>query len=292
MAFMPPLKPFDSAQIRKIAVSAIAADDILFASLVLKGGNALELAYGIGQRASFDLDFSIECDFEDPANVSERLERSLKDRFDAAGYVVFDYEFKKKPRVQRPGQSPRWGGYEASFKLISRGRWNELGTNIDGKRREAVTTGDGQQRIYRIDISKYEYCEGKIPTTIDEYTCYVYTPAMIATEKMRAICQQMPEYRPRSNPAPRPRDFYDIQAVVEATGMDLLSPSNVELARRVFEAKEVPWGLLLSIRDHAGMHEAAWSEVELAVRGEVKPFAFYLDFVATIAEQLHTLGVK
>jgi len=50
--------------------------------LVLKGGNALELVHRLGSRASVDLDFSLEED-ADPGSLAERLERALRDRFDA-----------------------------------------------------------------------------------------------------------------------------------------------------------------------------------------------------------------
>ena len=55
----------DLKQIRLTLIKAIASDDLLFSYLVLKGGNALDLAYGIGTRISIDLDFSIEKHFFD-----------------------------------------------------------------------------------------------------------------------------------------------------------------------------------------------------------------------------------
>ena len=45
---------------------------------------------------------------------------------------------------------------------------------------------------------------------LDDYTIYVYSPTMIAIEKLRAICQQMPEYALQRRPSARARDFYDI----------------------------------------------------------------------------------
>lgn len=42
----------DLRNIRRIIVTAISSDDYLMEALVLKGGNALELAYNVGNRAS------------------------------------------------------------------------------------------------------------------------------------------------------------------------------------------------------------------------------------------------
>ncbi|MFH1883416.1 MAG: hypothetical protein ABIL62_11975 [Planctomycetota bacterium] len=39
-------------QIKRIAIIALFSDDDLMDSLVLKGGNALDMIYGVAQRAS------------------------------------------------------------------------------------------------------------------------------------------------------------------------------------------------------------------------------------------------
>ena len=48
----------DFADVRRIVIIAMFADDTLFNQLVLKGGNALNLIYGIGDRSSLDVDLS------------------------------------------------------------------------------------------------------------------------------------------------------------------------------------------------------------------------------------------
>ena len=72
---------------------------------------------------------------------------------------------------------------------------------------------------------------------------------MIALEKLRAICQQMPEYILQRRPSARARDFYDIHLVVSLTGMNLSSQENLELVRHIFAAKDVPLRLLGKIKD-------------------------------------------
>ena len=75
---MAPQIPLDFSDIRRLAITAIFADDYLFERVVLKGGNALSLALGIGDRTSLDLDFSIENDFEDLPEAERHLKAALE----------------------------------------------------------------------------------------------------------------------------------------------------------------------------------------------------------------------
>ena len=70
--------------IRRLAIVALFSDDKLTEKLVLKGGNALSLVYGVSSRTSLDLDFSMESDFEDLNEAREMLFRVLRDRFGSA----------------------------------------------------------------------------------------------------------------------------------------------------------------------------------------------------------------
>src|ERR1035438_7989116 len=89
----------DFATIRRTTIIALFADDELAGMLALKGGNALSLVYGITSRTSLDLDFSIKQDFPDFSRARERIFRVLKDRFDSAGYVVFDEKLTDRKSV-------------------------------------------------------------------------------------------------------------------------------------------------------------------------------------------------
>jgi predicted nucleotidyltransferase component of viral defense system len=55
----------DLGEIRRWVIAGMLSDDTLFQRLVLKGGNAISLVYGYGTRASLDVDFSIEGDFDE-----------------------------------------------------------------------------------------------------------------------------------------------------------------------------------------------------------------------------------
>ncbi len=190
------------------------SDDVLFEKLVLKGGNAISLVYRYGARSSLDVDFSIEGEFDDTEDAAKRISRALTDRFDAAGYVVFDCTFGQRPLTSL-AVNPKWGGYRIQFKIIERDKHGRFEGDLEVIRRNATVIGPLQQRIFTIDISKWEFCGGKTETQFDEFTIYVYSPAMLALEKLRAICQQMPEYPIRIAKTARARDFYDIHTIIE-----------------------------------------------------------------------------
>jgi predicted nucleotidyltransferase component of viral defense system len=69
----------DLLEIRKTIITAVESDDMLVDRLVLKGGNALEIVHRIGNRASLDLDYSMEGDFDNPEIVGTRLLTALRD---------------------------------------------------------------------------------------------------------------------------------------------------------------------------------------------------------------------
>jgi hypothetical protein len=124
---------------------------------------------------------------------------------------------------------------------------------------------------------------------------FVYSPEMIVAEKLRAICQQMPEYGPtikRNRPgAPRARDFVDIHTLVTALRIDMGSSDNRLLVCNMFKAKKVPLSYLGLIHKYREFHEVDFK----AVRATVKPgvvledFSFYFDFVLDLAERLKSL---
>jgi Nucleotidyl transferase AbiEii toxin, Type IV TA system len=281
----------DLRDIRRLVIIALFSDDELMEKFVLKGGNALDIVYTIGTRSSVDVDLSMSDDFADVEDAQERIFRGLRDRFDSAGFVVFDEKFQLRPSVTREGQSPRWGGYQVDFKIADRATYEKHGSDIEALRRNASLVGPEQKRTFKIDISKYEFVEPKEETEIDNYTVYVYTLPMMAVEKLRAICQQMPEYEMRRNAKPRARDFYDIHSIVTAGGIDLTDADNVELVRNIFAAKSVPLSLIGNIRNTRDYHIVDWPAVEQSVAGEINDFDFYFEFVVELAEKLQAAGV-
>jgi predicted nucleotidyltransferase component of viral defense system len=289
LAFIAPfdtVQSMDIEQIRRMAITALFSDDVLVEKLVLKGGNALRLVYGIGSRSSMDIDLSIDKDFENFEDIKKRLNHALTSRFDSVGYVVFDFSFDPKPFVSLPENPPSWGGYELFFKLMER-------TKYDGFKGDMETIRRNANRKFSVEFSKFEYVGQKAEIEWDDgFIINVYTLPMIAVEKLRAICQQMPVYEKRRFRTPRARDFYDIFMIVDQGKVDLLAPENVALVAPVFAAKEVPLSLLSKIADEREFHRGDWPRVEATVSGVLKPFDFYFDFVVTLAKRLEVGRVE
>ena len=282
----------DFAEVRRLTIVALFSDDLLFEQLVLKGGNALSLVYDLSPRTSLDLDFSLENDFTDLDDTRNRIFNAIRERFASAGFVVFDESFEPKPQVPRPDQQAWWGGYELKFKLIEQAKYKALGGSLEAIRRNALVVGPEQQRKFSVDMSKGEYCKGKVERELDSYTIYVYSPEMIVVEKLRAICQQMPEYTQRIHPSPRARDFYDIWRVVTETSLDMAMPEIFELVQHIFAAKKVPLALLAKVSDHREAHRPDWPAVVSAVAQELNEFDFYFNFVVEQISVLEPLWVE
>jgi len=281
----------DLSTIRRLIIIAVCSDDMLLDTLVLKGGNALNLIHHIGARTSLDIDFSMSGDFEDLTEAGRRLCHALTDRFDSYGYIVFDCSFVRVP--SEPPFNSRWGGYYTEFKLIEKTKYQQLSGDLNAMRRQSLSIGDQRaSRRFRIEISKYEYCEGKEAVEMEDYLCYVYTPVMIAAEKLRAICQQMPGYPLVRNKVGRARDFYDIYAVVTTQHLDMSTPKHVDLIRHIFEAKQVPLSFLGKIPETWAFHAHDWPAVRDVLAEEDRGFDFYFDFVVELVQKLKPLWVE
>jgi hypothetical protein len=126
---------------------------------------------------------------------------------------------------------------------------------------------------------------------LDDYTVYVYTPSMIAVEKLRAICQQMPTYTLRRYPQARARDFFDIHQLATKAGVRFADSENIALLKRVFNAKRVPVELIRRIPYEREFHRHDWPAVEASVSGRLESFDYYFDFVVDQAKELEALGV-
>jgi predicted nucleotidyltransferase component of viral defense system len=289
-----PKRELDLAEIRRTAITALFSDDVLTEYLVLKGGNALNLVHGITSRASIDLDFAMGQDFKDFEDGRSRVFAALRNRFEIAGYSIFDEKFEVCPDLKGAhDERPWWGGYEVQFKLIERGQYRLLKDNPKKLRDYALVLG-GNKRPFKIDLSKCEYTEGKAEHEMNSFPIYVYTPEMIALEKLRAICQQMPEYpytgtRSKSG---RARDFYDIYHVVTSRRIDLRTEENKTLLRHIFGAKEVPLSLLGNLSRERDFHRTDWQSVKDATTGELQGFDFYFDFVLNEVESLKLLWME
>ena len=284
-------------RIKRLAVLAMFSDDKLMEMFVLKGGNALDIVYGVAPRASLDLDFSMPTEFHpnDIGMIESRMKKALMRVFHENGYTVFDMKFRERPEDTDPRIPSFWGGYRLEFKIIQTTHFEELSHDQRALRVNALNVGPRSQKTYRIEISKWEYCEPKRRTEIEDYVVYVYTPEMIVMEKLRAICQQMPEYCEfigKSYKTARARDFFDIYTTIEHFVIDLTATENLQLLRHVFGAKRVPVDLITKIKNHREYHRSDFAAVQGTVKPHVKikNFDFYFDYVvnkcAVLAEAL------
>lgn len=274
-------------EVKKLVLIALASDDYLMETLVLKGGNALQLGYDLSHRASFDFDFSINEDFEDIKAVEETINRLLVETFKAEGLHVFDFSFSPRPKKARDTTKDFWGGYLAQFKFIELEKVTELGEdNIEDLRRNAVPVYPNQSTKIDIEISKFEYVDDKQDVDVDGYTIYVYAPRLLAFEKVRAICQQLPDYAqvvPSFSPRARVRDFYDIYTILEHFDIDLDTEESKDVLKKVFDAKRVPYDFLKKIKDNREIHEQDFASlvdtVSPAEKENLKSFDFYFNYV-------------
>jgi len=270
-------------------------DSAKIRTIVLKGGSALELAHRVISRGSFDVDLSIAKDFRDLADTQKRIFRAVKDRFDAVGYVIFDEDFKVlPPTTPSPDPRPWWGGYALEFKILSREKFQELAGDLAKMRNYAEVVSPRQGRRFRVEISKYEFCEGAQEFDFEGFTIFVYSPEMSAFEKLRAICQQMDGYEviPGSKKRPRARDFYDIHALVTKKDVDFAAPANQDICRQVFGAKRVELALIAGIEATREFHRTDWPRVKDTVREEAEEFDHYFEFVVSEARKLEPFWVE
>lgn len=290
----------DSEKIQKIktlTIIAMFSDDDLMEILVLKGGNALDIVHKVAQRSSMDLDFSIPQEFnpENIDRIESKIKKVLEDTFKPEGYKIFDVQFNEKPENLTSDLAQFWGGYHVEFKIIEFEKYNKLYDNVDALRRNAMVVGSEQQRTLSIQISKFEYCSTKKSKELEGITIYVYTPEMIVIEKLRAICQQMPEYlslvKGTSGTA-RARDFFDIYVVTEYFNISLTKQENISLLKNIFNAKRVPLTLIRKIQNYKYFHSSDFAAVRdtIKVGYELKDFEFYFGYVVAICKKLETLG--
>lgn len=101
-------------KIKRLTIIALASDDDLIETIVLKGGNAIDLlcksSIGSLPRISYDLDFSVENEFfSNEKAIKKRIEKTLYTTFEEHGYVMIDYKFYHKPHKRNEATETFWG---------------------------------------------------------------------------------------------------------------------------------------------------------------------------------------
>ncbi len=287
----------DRWSLKREVILALFADDALMQQLVLKGGNLLDVVYGISTRPSRDIDLSIGGEVEDPDRFRRTIEKALGKWFEPKGYVVFDVNLREEPKPLTEEFRPFWGGYKVDFKIIDTETYEKLAGNQTKLRMRAMTVVDEHGKKFPIEISKHEYVDEKVAETVDELTVYAYSPGMLVAEKLRAICQQMPEYtcHLKKHATPRGRDFLDIYTVAEYFRVDFGAPGFHRTVRRVFQAKRVDLRLLSKIADEATReyHRPDFVSIGPTIRPgfDLQDFDFYYNYVVEkCGRMLESLG--
>jgi len=273
-------------KVRIAAIVALASDDFLASILVLKGGQALDLVHEIGSRSSLDIDYSLSKTLYEFAELALKAESALRVRFDDLGYELFD--FRLDPRHSEAEVL----GAEINFKLIERTQAQEMGNDLERMRRESLVVSKNQRRKLEIQLSLNELCTEDCETVVlDGIDLKVYRPRLIAIEKLRALCQQLPEYKLRANKTPRARDFYDIVAIQETTDLDFADPETQSLVRRVFAIKHVPLEFIGALKESREFHRPDWQSVIDSVPKSIslEPFDFYFERTLSLSSALEPL---
>lgn len=282
---------------RDLAIKGIFSDDDLFEILTLKGGNAMALL-DITDRASQDLDFSIKQGIrltqdEDAPKFKKALERT----FEEEGYRIIDFKFDVKPKKTKRELPPFWGGYSINFKVMDEETYEKTYDVSDQKRSSMALQLEGGKKKIEIDISLEEYTEDRIQMKLDEYQIHIYSPLMIVYEKMRALCQQLPDYEYASFEKTRARDLYDIYiAIQKSQSLELreqiLSSSNVYILSEMFKAKNVSLELLLKIESYREQLEDDFNQrvtPQIADRKNVPDFDFLFEFNIELIKEVYAL---
>ena len=116
----------DLRSFKREVILALFADNVLLQQLVLKGGNLLDVVYGISTRPSRDIDLSICGDVEDQEQFRRIIENALCQWFGPKGYVVFDVRLREEPHDLTDEFRDFWGGYKVDFKIIDAETYEEF----------------------------------------------------------------------------------------------------------------------------------------------------------------------
>lgn len=280
-------------EIKTLSIIALASDDYLMETLVLKGGNAIQIIHRANKRGSFDIDYSIADDFkEEISEVKNRIQKTLYTTFKENGYELFDLKMTERPSALPAELETFWGGYKVEFKVIDVETFEKFQGNQDNMRRNALKLNPNTNSTkFEIEISKHEYVANKTEVELDGYKLYAYAPEMIVFEKMRAICQQNDEYSVIINTKTqreRARDFYDIYTLMEHFQINIFTPESKELLQHIFNAKRVPLEYISLARNYKKRHEQGFQSVQqsLFIGEEIKDFDFYFEYVLGNFEKL------
>jgi len=265
-------------------VVALFSNEILKRTLVLKGGTALHLIENLDSRLSVDIDFSIISAINNPEEYFSHLAETLKTHFHKLGYEVFDTQYSRRPKERSESKPRFWGGWCFEFKMIDS---KEKLEDLEAKRRNALIPDGAASSKISLEISEYEYCDSTEKVEIDGSIVTSYSTVLLILEKLRAICQQHPNY-PHGRLRNRARDYFDIYQLIRKHRSEKLYDELKHHFPQVFAAKEVPVTLLKDIfqPDFVAFQASHFKSVESTVKEKMEPFDFYLEQLKLLISDL------
>ena len=117
---------------------------------------------------------------------------------------------------------------------------------------------------------------------------------MIILEKLRALCQSLPEYKSivqSANTKGRARDLYDIWNITQNFNFDPSAADNIALFKNIFDAKRVPYNFieLLKNQENENLQKENWMSVLDTITNSsenIQEFEFYYRYTIEITEKI------
>jgi predicted nucleotidyltransferase component of viral defense system len=253
-------------------------------NLFLKGGCAMRLFDNLTSRLSIDVDFSVVENIRDDRSFFNAIKSSVEAKFREWEYDIMDFKWKKQPMRRHEKYPDWWGGWMCEFKLVS---FQHRGKHDETRRRNAlVPQGSNSPKII-VEISEHEYCRKTRIKTIQGVRVLGYSRELIVLEKLRAICQQHPDYAYKLSKN-RARDFYDIYELTVNADNNFAGRCSQHI-KKVFAAKEVPLRILTSLWDEAFIdeHRRGFDEVRDTVSDKVYDFDVYLEHLRFLVREIY-----
>jgi len=271
-------------EVIKKTIIAIYSEPKPSVPLFLKGGSAMRLFYGLTSRLSIDVDFSVDKAVEDVSSLFNAMKSKISRRFQELKYEAINFKWTRKPKSKHKDKPDWWGGWSFEFKLVS---FDHSDKSIEIKRRNALIPEGANSSKIIVEISEHEYCKNGRTKVINGVTILGYSRELIVLEKIRAICQQHPEYKFRLSKN-RARDFYDIHELTKNIDDDFVHRCSLHI-ESVFRAKEVPISFLNSLweEDFIDKQRRGFDQVKDTVQGKVDDFAFYLENLRFLVKEIY-----
>lgn len=293
------INPDEFTNIKQLAIIGLFKNPYLKNRLVLVGGNCIDIAYNLSTRASLDLDFAMEEDFneDDLIEITQIIKDSYTSLFSEKGYHLFDLDLQKKPKISNDPNQQNWGGYAITFKLVYKTDYSANNNDTNKWQNKALKLGRGKKGRgpkFKIDISKNEYCETKKEKELEDVVIYIASPVMTVCYKLRALCQMMKEYpkNKREIDRPRARDFFDIYIVnTQLADINWKETDNIEILKAIFAVKEVPLILLKELKYKKEVHRDDFESVKTTITYAAESYDFYFNYVISEIEKLEKLRI-